>query len=573
MRRTAVFLGVSFALALSFAACGGQEGSGGKSGAARSGGGSVAASESAESKARSEALAKEAAEAEAEAERAASEAAAAAASDGSAPLTEEEKAAEAQKAEAKRVEALAVPSPVLSGPAQGVYASGVTISASVSLNEARLVYTLDGSTPGPKNGKPYSGPVAIASSAVLTVAAFVPGGNVSRPVSREITIGEVCAAAGASGDGRRGAPLGDIGAAIDLARSLGIPIVKLAVGSPFAASLEITAPISLSGGWKADFSERTDSPSVVVGLEFESTSKKAPGYALRVSGAKADANVRLERVEWRGGAGSYTAGIVVADGAAPSLADCRAFGGDGSYGYGAVVMGGAAPVFRSCTLSGGDGATSYGLSVDSARATVGSSFLLAGKGSVGGYGLSATDARIRVASSVVAGSSANVSYGAAFYNCKDSRLESCTVVGGSGKEAAGVFISAGDPAIENCIISAGGSVKSYGILDNYGDSAPSRLTGTVFLGCSGGLYYDADTKIAYTALSASGGLVSADGKAPAKPKASGCAVAAFSLSADAAYRTPAEHGMPDGKRLEGDSANDVTGKPRTEPWTIGAYEL
>ncbi|HPB66402.1 MAG TPA: hypothetical protein PLW80_07565, partial [Spirochaetales bacterium] len=94
-----------------------------------------------------------------------------------------------------------------------------------------------------------------------------------------------------------------------------------------------------------------------------------------------------------------------------------------------------------------------------------------------------------------------------------------------------------------------------------------------FIGCSGGVYYDADSKRAYTAVDASGVPVDADGKALAKPKAAGCIVASFSLSAMDGYATPASAAMPAGKALTGDAAVDIVGKARSEPWTIGAYEL
>ena len=293
---------------------------------------------------------------------------------------------------------------------------------------------------------------------------------------------------------------------------------------------------------------------------------------MAVRGSKADAGVRLERLDMRGGSATYSTGLVVTDGASPSVVGCRASGGASSYGYGAAVMTGAAPSIRSSRLSGGEGATSYGLSVDSARVTVASSFLLAGSGTVGGYGLSGTDARISVASSVVAGNAANVSYGAAFYNCKESRLESSTIIGGSGRDAAGVFISACDPAIENCIVSASGSSKSYGIFDNYGDSAPARLSSTVFVGCAGGAYYDADTKASYT-VDESGSLSGPGGKGPPKPRAASCALGSFELSASDDYRTPSGVALPKAKTLPGDAATDILGKKRSEPWTVGAYQL
>lgn len=441
------------------------------------------------------------------------------------------------KAEAARVVALDVPDPVVA-TAGGVFGGPVTVTIEKKLKEAAINYTIDGTAPSPTAGLSYSGPFPVASSAVVRAIAFIPGGKKSGVVSAEYTIGEVCVAPGGSGDGRRGTPMGNFSGAIAKARSLGIGTVKIAAGR-FDESLEVTAPILLSGSWKNNFAVQGAERTVLRAVGAASTTKKAPGYALRVAGKAADAKTRFLRIEFRGPDSSYGAGIFVADGASPDFESCSSFGGPGSYGYGAVVALSAAPTFRSCRLDGGDGATSYGLSVDNAQASVASSLVLAGTGTVGGYGASATDAKLSISDSVLAGNSANVSYGAAFYNSKGSTIQKSTIVGGSGKDVSGLFISTSNPGIVDCVVWANGTGKSYGITANYGDSAPSALSRSVFIGCAGGAYFDAGTKTAFKAFGSDGRLVGPDGKTPSKPQGEGNSLGSFVLGAAPSYAVPA----------------------------------
>ncbi len=472
--------------------------------------------------------------------------------------------------ELKRIAALPVAAPVIK-LASGVYLLPQTVSITAATKDAIIMYTVDGSAPSQKKGIKYTNPVSISATGEIRSVAYLSGGNTSEETRADYAIAELYVRQGGSGEGNRRNPLADIKTAIGKARTLGIKVIKISSGT-YSGSVEITFPITLSGGWREDFGSRSSTPSIVKGSDAGTSTKPSPAYALKLSGTAVTAETKVENLDVRAGEASYSAAIFVSDGASPLLVNVRAVGGFGSYGYGAVVFSNANPTFRSCTLSGGEGASSYGLSVDSARAQVASSYLFAGSGSVGGYGLSATDARVSASSSVLAGSAANVSYGAAFYNSKSSSLENCTIVGGSGKEGVGVFISAGDPAVVNCIISAQGTAKSYGITDNYGDSAPSSLSGNVFIGCAGALYFDVDTKTAYTQCDSSGKLVSASGAVMAKPANSGNAVADFALQAPL-FKTPPGALLPQAKVLTGNAAVDINGSPRTSPWTVGAYEL
>lgn len=456
------------------------------------------------------------------------------------------------------------------GTKPGLYAQAVSVSLSAQPAQALIMYTVDGSIPSPTRGKRYEGPFTLSASAVVKAMSYVPKGKSSSVSSAEYTVGELCVAPGGKGDGTLSKPMGNIGSALAKAQSLGVGLVKLAEGS-FSETVELDAPISLSGGWKSGFLQRGTGFTRLSGKEpDQATSKMAPAYALRVSGARVGGSVSLSKLYLTGPEATYSAGLVLRDGAAPQVQNCESRAGFSSYGYGALVLAGASPSFVSCTLHGGEGATSFGLSVDGSKALVRSCFLLAGTGTVSGCGLSATDASVAAYSSVLAGGKANLGYGAALYNSKGSRFEFCTLVGGFGKEATACFVSEGNPAINACVIASYGTGKSFGIVANYGQSSPSSLRNTVFLSCSSGLYYDADTKLAYTSAEASGTLTG-NGQALSEPKAQGCLLASFSLGPDPRYESPAG-AMAGVAAGAADAQTDVRGKARSGAWTPGAYQ-
>jgi len=75
-----------------------------------------------------------------------------------------------------------LPAPVLSLPA-GSYAGTQTVSITVSVADASIRYTLDGSDPSTVNGIEYSLPINITQSALLKAIAVKPGWNSSSIVS------------------------------------------------------------------------------------------------------------------------------------------------------------------------------------------------------------------------------------------------------------------------------------------------------------------------------------------------------------------------------------------------------
>ncbi len=70
-----------------------------------------------------------------------------------------------------------VPGPPEVSPLGGDYVSKISIQLNCSSHRARIFYTLDGSTPGPENGRPaYSGPIELDTSATLKAVAVAGHG-------------------------------------------------------------------------------------------------------------------------------------------------------------------------------------------------------------------------------------------------------------------------------------------------------------------------------------------------------------------------------------------------------------
>jgi hypothetical protein len=539
-----------------------------KAAAARKAGGSKAGDQAAEAQAMDEAV--KALNEQLKAEEATAKAKAKAEA---AKAAKESKAAEAaEAAELVRLKALAVAAPTVS-PNPGLYKGSVSVSLSCPTPEAKLVYTTDGSEPGPDNGKDYTGAFTITSSALLRVLAHVPKGNAAPVQTWDFTLDEICVDGGGSGDGSRTRPLGSLAKAIENARSMGINTIKLGP-DPLNESLAITEPFAILGGWDRSFAKKSGKRSVINGVAMQGNGKKNPGYGLKLSGTKVN-DGRFELLEVHGGESGYSAGVFLTDKTAPTFTNCAFVGGQGTYGYGALINGGAAPGFLACDLSGGAGESSYGVAVDSARVSLTACVASAGSGRVIGAGVNVTDGRISAVNSVLSGNGANSGYGLALYNSKGSKVESCTLWGGSGRDAIALFVSVGDPSVVSCILAAAGKKVSYGIYKNYGESTPAQLKSIAFAGCATGLYFDADTKSIYTGFDASGKLVTAAGKAGAKPVAEASSVEDFVLGDAPNCRTPTD--APDkiatGGLPASSGTTDVTGARRSEPWSIGAYEI
>lgn len=456
------------------------------------------------------------------------------------------------------------PAAPLFGTDPGPYPGDVAVSIKVA-EGTTVRYSLDGSVPGPKGGAAYSEPIPLQASAVVTAVAFRDG-KASKPAVRTFTLKEVCVAPGGAGPGTRDRPAGGIASAIQAAGKLGIGTIKLASGE-YKESVEISSSLAVSGGWSAGFAKRSGTSAIVGSAGGEKSDD--PRSAISVSGAQGSAT--LSGLELRCSPAAYTAALRLSDGASAALSDCSLRGGQGGYSYAARVAKKSSIVLSSCQLSGGAGDTCVGLFLDSSSAKLLRCKVSAGSGTVVSYGVQCIASSLLAASSAVYGGEANISYGVGLYALSGGSILGCSVHGGKGKTAYGIFFSASSPALKGSIVGAAGTSKSYGIYKNYGDASLSALEGNALWGSSSGLYYDVDTKTAFSAVDATGNPAG-QGKALAAPKGRGNLAWSGSLGADLA--TPADPALSSsGIESEEAAAVDIQGKKRTVPWTIGAYEL
>jgi hypothetical protein len=475
---------------------------------------------------------------------------------------------------------LDVPDPSIGTPS-GVFASPQSVRIDCKLGEALIRYTLDGSTPSPAHGSEYSGPVRIDATKSLRAVAYIPGGRSSSVVTASYAIGEVFArpasSAASAALGTIDSPLEGLGQALGEARAKGITIVKAQAGT-YSERVDIDKDIVIKGGYTADFARQDTArrASVVAGPESRGTTQSLPGYSIRFSGSAVTAGTILEGFTVKGGDANFSAAVVASDHAAPVIRSCSLVGGTGGYSYGLRSMTQASPRIEYSFIDGGEGGSSFGVSADGAAVSVAASTIVSGAGTAVSYGIALTGSRASVSGSVIEGGSASSSYGVAAYSAPELLLIGCTISGGRGSNAYAVFIASSAPDIRNCILFTRGARKAFGIYENYGDSDPKALEGNCVFDCPGGLYYDEDTRKAFTGVSPEGQFILPDGTVMTTPRGTANIMAAPLLGPAPDLRTSPESPQSvrgGGVAFPSGSDLDRDGRRRTAPYSIGAYEI
>jgi hypothetical protein len=73
-------------------------------------------------------------------------------------------------------------------PAGGTYTTAQTITLSATGNGALVRYTLDGSTPTPTTGTPYTAPFVVSTTTTVRAIAYLPGGTAGTVASATYTL-------------------------------------------------------------------------------------------------------------------------------------------------------------------------------------------------------------------------------------------------------------------------------------------------------------------------------------------------------------------------------------------------
>jgi hypothetical protein len=455
----------------------------------------------------------------------------------------------------------------------GAFAAPFSLALSCPTPGVKIRYTIDGTVPTDKNGLDYSGPFTVPRTSVVISVSYTKYNYVSEPSRSTYAVGEVYASESGSGHGSPESPA-SLADAVGMAQSLHLPVVKASVGT-YTASLRITEPIRISGGWSHDYSTRSGRNTVINSSDGEKGDAQNPVSAIVLDGTRVAETV-IEGLTITGGRGTYTAGILCANAASPRISDCSVSGGEGEYSYGIRVVSGSKPRIERCDVSGGTGSTNVGLSTDSSAPVIVSSSILAGAGTGITYGISATKSAVETYGSVVRGGAGASSYGVALYSGANARLWGDSIDGGSGLDSYAIFIAGSAPEIGDCILTASGE-KAYGIFENYGHANPKLVKNVLAIDCKTAAYRDDDTRISFNEVDKNGNFTSTQKKKSlTTPRAAACGI----LSRD-------EAGLDDSLAPTASTSTRITtggaeppdvalldrqGRKRKAPWSIGAFD-
>jgi hypothetical protein len=267
-----------------------------------------------------------------------------------------------------------------------------------------------------------------------------------------------------------------------------------------------------------------------------------------VSGQAIGAATVIEGFYLEGGTSTqdhHSFGIYLFKGASPLIRSNKIHGGHGdTYSIGIITVSSSAPTITGNLIGGGDAPTTYALKLSETTALVANNRLSGRGGTVESYGV-----LVNNGSPVVVNN---------------------TIDAGDASTAYGVFLfSAATPKVINNIIVVAGKDKSYGLYEATISGDAAVLDNNDLFGCATALYHnwggspadikDLTTLHALSDTSASGNVVVDPGFVSASDWH-------LQPSSPATVRT----GGIDESSLG--ISTDMDGKPRTVPWSMGAYE-
>jgi len=358
--------------------------------------------------------------------------------------------------------------------------------------------------------------------------------------------------------------------------------------------------VSLYGGYSADFSGRNPSADLT-DVHDRSTATATSGNPNRAIDAEGITQATVvDGFMIQGAKGDYSTGILLRNGASPTIQNNTIDGGSGFPSYGVLsysssprienntINGGSgnrsfgiyddtsSPSIQNNTINGGSGATSYGIFSTSSSADIVNNTIVAGGGnySVGIYiELSSPN----IVNNTISGGNGTVSYGI-FNYASSSRIANNTINGGSGYNSYGILSASTTPtslAIQNNIIftSGSGPVRSCIVEESAGtsDNRVSVLNNNLF-DCPTAFYHDYESGKLITIrdvnnLSHANGDIHAGGNASIDPAFEDRAGGDFHVTSS----TPGEV-TRGGLELSSDFKDDKDGVGRTVPWSMGSYE-
>lgn len=206
------------------------------------------------------------------------------------------------------------------------------------------------------------------------------------------------------------------------------------------ARIVLKQGVSLFGGYNADFSARVAGDSSIIDAGSDTTSSTDPSYAVLGNSSDITKVTILDGFSIQGATNttSYTAGLSLRDGAAPTVQNNTIAGGAGSVDSYAIFMNNQpSPIIQYNTLKGGAGSN-----ISAAIYGDGNDVFIQHNDMYGGSGQNSYGVQLTVS---------------------NSRFFSNNVFGGSGASSTGMFVSGGDALLQNNLIHAGLGDTSIGV--------------------------------------------------------------------------------------------------------------
>ncbi len=257
------------------------------------------------------------------------------------------------------------------------------------------------------------------------------------------------------------------------------------------------------------------------------------------------------------------------------------------------VVGDSSPLFIENFIYGGDGPNAYGIYCSAGNPVIMNNIIIGGSNVVSTGIHSQTGAAPVIRNNVIYGGGGSITYGINIADTSNVNVQNNTINGGSGiSTAMGIIMASCNLTIQNNIIFNTSTGGSYGIYENDGDATPDYVQNNNIFDCVTALYFDNDAGKNQTAINGNGEFWDGTGDAMTGSGnvfdnnknidlfASGGLIDA---SGDFSTLTAWDdwqlnsNASPDvsqgGLDLSSQFKTDKLKIPRTDPWSIGAYEF
>ena len=387
----------------------------------------------------------------------------------------------------------------------------------------------------------------------------------------------------ATGTGHSVTPFATIQKGIDEAVGFGVSEVRVQEGVyEVDAPIQLAIGISVLGGY--DFGWVRDPANSVTTIQDTSS----PGGSEEDSSRAVEAPPGLDNSAVLDGftvmgtstAGSYTSAILIQSGSNPTISGNLIHGGEGSIQSSGIFINSADPQITGNDIHGGNNGSSHAVYLKSSNAKIESNRLYGGTGTdTHGAFVGASSSPQFINNNIHGGTGSSNSFGMTLIGTDatptNPKIYNNTIAGGSGTRvnSYGIILDGIDGGVDpiifnNIFFQLTGWTNAYGIFEAVTESDPVNLRNNNF---SSGvvMYYDADTSSGHSTVAAVNAMGDIDvgDNLSVNPNFVDASGGDWHLASPSGASTGGLDLSAEGYNTDGD------GIIRTDPWSMGAYEL